>query len=1033
MAKVLGTILMITGVIFGAPLDLLVGRLLLGYDERQQAKKARQRARDAYNASLQDRLEMVDITPDAPRTLVLGRVRTVEGVRRRWVSGTNSEKLTMVVSFAGHEIDGFEEFYFNDTPLEIDGDGWVTTAPFYKEGRTSLQYIFTPTTATQTVTLDRAPISGTVQASWTNGVSGDGIQFYSAAVVGISGANVTLSGLDVGASVSVNYEAMDGTSTARIRTWLGAFGQNVGADIAADYPDQITASDRFAGMAVAVVDVNFDPDIYPQGRPNVTARLRGAKLYDPRLDSTAGGSGAHRLADPSTWQWSENSALCALRYAQWGSGYGLPAADIRMSDIAGAAAVCDVGTVFTLRKSDGSTSTVTLPRYSCGIVIKSDSDPRASMDEIIETMAGRLGWAGGVLRLRAGTVAAPVFTLQPGWLAQRLGNDGRPQPEPVVRMSNGITRDQKVNRVSGRCIDPDQRYQVLPFPAVQDAVLIAAEGEYPIEVEYQGVNHIAHAQHLASVAIRESQAALRMDLTCNLYAYRCELFDVGTIVLPRYGMTEGLAKQAEVVGWRWHPTDGVGLQLAEIAADIYTPLAELVGRDPAPNSALPAPGEVEQLTIAGVASGTSILTDGSVITRTKVSWGAAVNQALRVGGQIEVQYAFAGDAMPAGDWPSWIEGGSATSATISGLRAGWWVFRVRGLKPSWGVRGPWSAHVVAQVVAARNRRVYRQPTAPTDAQDGDQWIDTAHNNAPYLREGGAWVTVRDGDIAAAAGAASAAAGAAATALGLLTDIASDSLLTPDEKPRVIQDVSVITTEQAGIDAQATNYAVATEKTVYDAAVTALNSYLGGLTSPTSWNNLTGNTDIVGATFRAKFADVYVARQAVLDKIAANAKARLGALATLNTVGTGQIDAGSATGIYSASASGITVDGQTGTPTGDFTTLVTYTFTPAVDCEVLIGAEGYATITTPASGFNGDYAVLSTRLRANSTQLGPLRTNAIDFRVGFSQIVGAAINRQQRFAATGGVSYTITLEAQKLSPLVGTLVNTVALRVEEIKR
>lgn len=333
-------------------------------------------------------------------------------------------------------------------------------------------------------------------------------------------------------------------------------------------------------------------------------------------------------------------------------------------------------------------------------------------------------------------------------------------------------------------------------------------------------------------------------------------------------------------------------------------------------------------------------------------------------------------------------------------------------------------------------KVYRQGTDPALAgfvPGGALWYDTAHNNAPYLRQAGAWLAVRDGDIAAAAGAASAAAGAAATALGLLTDIASDSLLTPDEKPRVIQDVSVITTEQAGIDAQATNYAITTEKTVYDAAVTALTGYLGGLTSPVSWNNLTGNTTIVGGTFRAKFSDLYIARQAVLDKIAANAKARLGALATLNTVGTGQIDAGSATGIYSASASGITVDGQTGTPTGDFTTLVTYTFTPAVDCEVLIGAEGYATITTPASGFNGDYAVLSTRLRANATQLGPLRTNAIDFRVGFSQSVGAAINRQQRFAATGGVSYTITLEAQKLSPLVDTLVNTVAMRVEEIKR
>ena len=37
--------------------------------------------------------------------------------------------------------------------------------------------------------------------------------------------------------------------------------------------------------------------------------MRGAKLYDPRKDSTAGGSGTHRLAAPSTWEWSDCPAL----------------------------------------------------------------------------------------------------------------------------------------------------------------------------------------------------------------------------------------------------------------------------------------------------------------------------------------------------------------------------------------------------------------------------------------------------------------------------------------------------------------------------------------------------------------------------------------------------------------------------------------------------------------------------------------------------------------------------------------------------
>ncbi|MDQ4421475.1 hypothetical protein OOT33_13690 [Sphingobium sp. DEHP117] len=133
--------------------------------------------------------------------------------------------------------------------------------------------------------------------------------------------------------------------------------------------------------------------------------------------------------------------------------------------------------------------------------------------------------------------------------------------------------------------------------------------------------------------------------------------------------------------------------------------------------------------------------------------------------------------------------------------------------------------------------------------------------------------VQSAAIAAAQAAADAAQADADAALTTLTNIASDSLLTPDEKPRVIQDRDAIVAEQAGIDAQASAFSITTEKTTYDTAVSALTTYLATLTSPVLWSNLTGNTTIVGATFRQKFLDVYAARQALLNKIAAEAAKR----------------------------------------------------------------------------------------------------------------------------------------------------------------
>jgi len=132
----------------------------------------------------------------------------------------------------------------------------------------------------------------------------------------------------------------------------------------------------------------------------------------------------------------------------------------------------------------------------------------------------------------------------------------------------------------------------------------------------------------------------------------------------------------------------------------------------------------------------------------------------------------------------------------------------------------------------------------------------------------------DGDVADAQAAADLAIlaatdaqDAADQALAVLADIASDNLLTAGEKPRVIQDYAVITTEQSGIDSKATYYSITTEKSAYDTAVSALTTYLGTLTTPVLWSNLSGNTTIVGATFRSKFSDVYTTRQALLNKIA----------------------------------------------------------------------------------------------------------------------------------------------------------------------
>ena len=120
---------------------------------------------------------------------------------------------------------------------------------------------------------------------------------------------------------------------------------------------------------------------------------------------------------------------------------------------------------------------------------------------------------------------------------------------------------------------------------------------------------------------------------------------------------------------------------------------------------------------------------------------------------------------------------------------------------------------------------------------------------------------------AAQAAADAAQADATSSLAALDSIGQDDKLARVEKRRIIREYNDLTAEQTGIDAKATAYGITTEKTAYDNAVSALTTYLGGLTSPVAWNVTTDYTTIVYATWQSTWSDVYSTRQTLLNKIA----------------------------------------------------------------------------------------------------------------------------------------------------------------------
>lgn len=176
-----------------------------------------------------------------------------------------------------------------------------------------------------------------------------------------------------------------------------------------------------AGITYAVVTFRFNRTLF-NGFPKVRFVLTGIPLYDPRLDDTVGGSGAHRWADPATWAVTENPMVQvynALRGIAlpggdvWGGGFA--AADLPLADWWAAMNACDE----TVDVSTGGTALRTnlaLHSQDLGnaywtkseVTITADAadDPlgAATLDKIVETAVTANHAVGRNLAVTSGLV-----------------------------------------------------------------------------------------------------------------------------------------------------------------------------------------------------------------------------------------------------------------------------------------------------------------------------------------------------------------------------------------------------------------------------------------------------------------------------------------------------------------------------------------------------------------------------------------------------------------------------------------------------
>lgn len=438
---------------------------------------------------------------------------------------------------------------------------------------------------------------------------------------------------------------------------LGTADQAADAALMTAAPEKWTADHRLRGHAYIYARLSRSRTLFPSV-PNISAMVKGLKLYDSRSTLTA---------------WGANASLCIAAYLNnptWGLGaaYGT---EIDTTLLSAAASVDDED----VNLAAGGTE----DRYTCNGVIDTSLEPQAILEKLLTSNAGRMVYIGGKWRLRSGAYITPGITLDEG--------DAR----DTISVKTRRPRDSVFNAVKGLYLSPDNKWQAADFPAVTSATYLAEDNGERIweNIDLPFTKSPATAQRIAKIVLERVRRQVSMAYRASTTAYRVEPPETLMLTNTILGYS---SKVFEVMELKLTPAtdpDGVPiievqLALEETDSAVYTWSSnEETQVAPAPTTNLPDPSQVAP---PGIPSVTEALyeTTGSTGVKAKatVRWAAAPQgQAWRYEHEYKLKSAV-----------DWIPNGNLINGTLDeifDLSAGIYQSRVRTLN-ALGGHSMWS-------------------------------------------------------------------------------------------------------------------------------------------------------------------------------------------------------------------------------------------------------------------------------------------------------------------------------------------------------
>ena len=618
---------------YAATIAVLALNVYGSIDGRRRAAHARQDAVRAYNASLKE-VGQISLTSDPDVREVYG-TRIVGG---QIVAAFSSDKAATRSDGTSYtRPDGYKHLVvvLGKGPMEAIDDvliAGVSIGTLDSSGNPTSGTYHSTATYTRTVTVGSSGyvdvidpvaeiISSAKQAVWQNWDEA-GADLITYPVLSIGNTRITAP-----QGSSVVYSSSNNVGTIRVTKYLGSESQAADSFLTGISGGKWTSAHQGKGWAYVVISLDLEFAQFQGGLPAFTFKVRGKKVYDPRLDSTNGGSGAHRFADSTTWAWSQNTALCIADYLHSPLGYRVHnPLYIDWPSVIVAANDCDVTISAVTLTNSGGSRTDSVPQYTTNGVVSSNSFVETALQSLCDAMAGFAVY-GAAWYLYAGVWRTPVATLSEDDL------DGE-----ISIVQSGTAIDELFNCVNATFVADDTSTPSDINPYKQTTFITADGGEELwTDLSLPFTNDVWHATQLARIQTEQNRNALVVHFPGKFNLWTRQVGERVYVNNAEYGYVN---KPFLISNWQFGVSSPVLLTLVEDTSSNYDIIDSVTALSYNP-PVFPNPN------IASGVYGTLLYTgeneaqwtiDGNVIPRVRVVWNLVNDYYAVSGGFVEITW-----------------------------------------------------------------------------------------------------------------------------------------------------------------------------------------------------------------------------------------------------------------------------------------------------------------------------------------------------------------------------------------------------------